>query len=148
MSQRHLPPKTAELPGCSMTSSITCLPQPEGSERCFAVSAACSSLAALRCKHTRLRELQHFISRSSTRRCIRFKRTKSGAGPFLGIFFFFPFGEEEIAFGLGFAFYWPTQFIESQHGRGWQGPLWVTQPNPCQSRVTQSRLHSTVSRWG
>ena len=23
-----------------------------------------------------------------------------------------------------------TPFTESQHGRGWKGPLWVTQPNP------------------
>ena len=24
----------------------------------------------------------------------------------------------------------PLRITESQHGRGWQGPLWVTQPNP------------------
>jgi len=40
------------------------------------------------------------------------------------------------------------RITESQHGRGWQGPLWVTQPNPCPSRVTQSRLHSTAGRRG
>ena len=40
-----------------------------------------------------------------------------------------------------------SAFTESQHGQGWKGPLWVTQPNPlCQSRVTQSRLHSTAAR--
>jgi len=37
---------------------------------------------------------------------------------------------------------------ESQHGRGWKGPLWVTQPNALPKRVTQSRLHSTASRRG
>ena len=37
---------------------------------------------------------------------------------------------------------------EPQHGRGWKGPLWVTSPTPCPSRVTQSRLHSTVARRG
>ena len=35
---------------------------------------------------------------------------------------------------------------ESQHGRGWKGPLWITQSNPCRSRVTQRRLHRTLSR--
>ena len=29
---------------------------------------------------------------------------------------------------------------------GWKGPLWVTHPTPCPSRVTQSRLHSTAAR--
>ena len=42
----------------------------------------------------------------------------------------------------------PEPITESQSGRGWQGPLWVTQPNPCPSRVTQSRLHSTAARRG
>ena len=37
---------------------------------------------------------------------------------------------------------------ESQHGGGWKGPLWVTQPNPLLKKVTQSRLHSTASRRG
>ena len=32
----------------------------------------------------------------------------------------------------------PLPFTESQHGRGWKGPLWVT----------QSRLHRTASRRG
>jgi len=35
---------------------------------------------------------------------------------------------------------------ESQNSRGWKGPLWVTQPNPCPNRVTQSRGHRTLSR--
>jgi len=37
---------------------------------------------------------------------------------------------------------------ESQHGRGWKGPLGSPSPTPCPSRVTQSRLHSTTSRGG
>jgi len=40
------------------------------------------------------------------------------------------------------------RITESQHGRGWQGPLGSPSPTPCPSRVTQSRLHSTASRRG
>ena len=49
---------------------------------------------------------------------------------------------------------WPdTYFFSkwslSQNGRGWKRPLWVIWPTPpCRSRVTQSRLHMTLSRQG
>ena len=35
------------------------------------------------------------------------------------------------------------QITESQHGRGWQGPLWVTQPNPLpkQGHTEQAAQH-------
>lgn len=37
--------------------------------------------------------------------------------------------------------------MESQNGRGWMGPLEVTQSSPCyQSRITWSRWHRVTSR--
>ncbi|KFR13038.1 Serine/threonine-protein phosphatase 6 regulatory subunit 3, partial [Opisthocomus hoazin] len=37
---------------------------------------------------------------------------------------------------------------ESQHGRGWKGPLGSPSATPCPSKVTQSRGHSTAARRG
>jgi len=34
----------------------------------------------------------------------------------------------------------PSTLTESQNGRDWKG-------HPCRSRVTYSKLHSTLSRW-
>ena len=40
-------------------------------------------------------------------------------------------------------FFCPTKIPESQHGRGWKGPLWVTQPNslPKQGHAEQAAQH-------
>ena len=38
------------------------------------------------------------------------------------------------------------RITESQNVGGWKGPLEIPHPTICQSRVTQSRLHSTAAR--